>query len=202
MQLDPTGQYLVVNRAGLPTQPYAYPSEYGLRTCAAHDVMVPPQCDSTSPSNPGVYDPARNHPTCSYMWCFIDPTVCNVAYSEYAHSLGSQSLHLSYAACANENANNPYFIAIQPRAPPPSTPPSPPASPPFVAGGSSTSTGGEPSDTTPPAAAMAASRCIAATSCGWSSVRTFESWCSRSPCTRRLSSSACSAGLARSQGAS
>ncbi len=77
-------------------QTYQYPPAYGLHSCAAHDVLLPPTCGATASG--GNFDPLATPRWCSSFWCYVDPDSCNVAVQASAYIPGS-TLYYSYAAC-------------------------------------------------------------------------------------------------------
>jgi hypothetical protein len=134
---------------------YAYPSDYGLSKCSAHDLMLPPYCDtanSTGHKDPmatcitlgrvpdlcfAFYvvtsaDPATscrvcqaNPQFCFDSWCYVNPASCNVGFSTVYFG-ETVNLTYSYAACDSHNKFNTFFSALQPRHPPMPPPASPP----------------------------------------------------------------------------
>ena len=99
-------------------QTYQYPPAYGLHSCAAHDVLLPPTCDATaSGSN---FDPLATPRWCSSFWCYVDPDSCNVAVAASAYIPGS-TLYYSYGACHGKDLST-----GSSRPPSPASPPMPP----------------------------------------------------------------------------
>jgi hypothetical protein len=63
---------------------YSYPPRYGLDSCDTHDVSLPPYCSTLNAT--GAFDPLQNPLWCSSMFCYVEPSACNVAsaLSSYA----------------------------------------------------------------------------------------------------------------------
>ena len=99
-------------------QTYQYPPAYGLHSCAAHDVLLPPTCDATASG--GNFDPLATPRWCSSFWCYVDPDSCNVAVQASAYIPGS-TLYYSYAACHEKD-----LVTGSSRPSSPASPPMPP----------------------------------------------------------------------------
>ena len=80
---------------------YAYPPEYGLSSCAAHDYGLQPFCVDTS-------EATQTNAWCFSYWCYVDPTDCNVPTTPSAY-LENIALHFSYEACGNINHFNAWY---------------------------------------------------------------------------------------------
>ena len=97
-------------------QAYQYPRDYGLKNCAAHDLLLPPSCSNASADDLGR---TASPESCTAFWCYVDPNACNVETKLSKHLLGgSQQLHLSYHSCGSADP----FNGLVP-APPPPLPP-------------------------------------------------------------------------------
>ena len=97
---------------------YAYPREYGLGKCAAHDYSLAPFCEDTNADT-------QTRSWCFDYWCYVDPSECNVATTRSAFFTNMVELHFSYVACGNINRFNADYYRPPPPSPPPPSPPPP-----------------------------------------------------------------------------
>ena len=73
---------------------YAYPPTYGLG-CGAHDAGTRPYCATTLG---GTLSPLDNPRWCSDLWCYVDPSDCNVDSANYTVGASYQTgVVLSYS---------------------------------------------------------------------------------------------------------
>ena len=110
---------------------YQYPASYGVAKCAAHDVGLPPSCQTVDAAT-GEFDALANPSWCSHAWCYVKRGNCNVESSVSSY-ITTATVYYSYEACGFANEFSNFYNAIQPRSPPPappSRPPMPPTAPP------------------------------------------------------------------------
>jgi len=93
-----TGPYLN-SEGGLNVQlyssMYSYPIDYGLSSCAAHDINLPPYCSADNPPS-----------WCLDSWCYVDASNCAKAYSDAVYFEG---LHYSYFTCGSANSFDSWY---------------------------------------------------------------------------------------------
>ena len=67
---------------------YAYPQQYGLEACAAHDVGLEPYCTGAKSS------------WCEATWCYVDTSKCNRAVEKSTY-FSTETLWFSYETCGS-----------------------------------------------------------------------------------------------------
>ena len=87
------------NQPTIAGEVYDYGSNYGYRTCAAHDSGLAPFCNAASP--PG---------WCEESWCYVDPRECDQGLPPF-QSQYFEAAFYSYQTCGTQNTFDSWFRA-------------------------------------------------------------------------------------------
>ena len=87
------------NQPTIAGEVYDYGSNYGYRTCAAHDSGLAPFCNGASP--PG---------WCEESWCYVDPRECDQGLPPFQSQYFEQAFY-SYQTCGTQNTFDSWFRA-------------------------------------------------------------------------------------------
>ena len=86
-----TGANITVSVLGLQLD---YGTSYGLLTCSAHDMDMPPFCVATTPQ--GAVDQSGVPAWCRKHWCYVNNNTCSSAVSSsYISDAYCQCRHIS-----------------------------------------------------------------------------------------------------------
>ena len=89
---------------------YQYPASYGVAQCAAHDVGLPPSCQTVDAAT-GEFDALANPSWCSHAWCYVKRGNCNVESSVSSY-ITTATVYYSYEACGFANEFSNFYNAI------------------------------------------------------------------------------------------